>query len=119
MQALAVEARDSFGEDGLPAAGSGATSFDVVVDVYAEEGETAIAERVSSDACAALTRALAQDEEASAGLRHAVHAFVSHVLLFLRAQYPNADRVKQDRRLLSNLFWGHLVEARYAPRRPA
>ena len=113
LQALAVEARDAFGEDGTPRASNTPSSFDVVVDVYSREGNRASGEGVDSHACAELTRALGGTEEAPTGLRLAVQSFVSRTLQFLRAQYPDSNGVKQDQRLLSTLFWGHLVEARY------
>jgi hypothetical protein len=114
LQALAVEARDAFGEDGTPLTSTAPTSFDVVVDVYAREGRRATLERVDSHACTALTRALFGREEATTSRRQAVHSFVSRVLQYLRMQYPDPDKIKQDQDLLSTLFWGHLVEARYA-----
>jgi hypothetical protein len=119
LQALAVEARDAFGEDGTPGTPSSPTSFDVVVEVYAREGQRATPERVDRHACTALTQALTTKGkgETPAGLRHAVQPFVSRTLQFLRIQYPDSERVKQDQRLLSTLFWGHLVEARHAWRR--
>ena len=114
LQALAVEARDAFGEDGTPRTNTGPASFDVVVEVYAREGRRATGERVDSHACTALTRSLDGRREATIDLRQAVQAYVSRVLQFLRAQYPDSDAVKQDQGLLSTLFWGHLIEARHA-----
>lgn len=112
LQSLAVEARDAFGEDGTPR--SSPTSFDVVAEVYVQEGNHDTQEGVDSCACAALTNALADSREVTVERRHAVQPFVSMALHFLRMQYPDCDEVKADQRLLSTLFWGHLVEARYA-----
>jgi hypothetical protein len=117
LQALAIEARDAFGEDGTPRTTSSPTSFDVVVEVYAGTGHDAPTERVDRLVCAALTQALTESEEAPVGMRQTVPSFVSRTLHYLRAQYPEPETVQQDQRLLSTLFWGHLVEARHAWRR--
>ena len=117
LQVLAAEARDAFGEDGTPRTSSSPTSFDVVVEVYGGTGHGVTTERVDRLACTALTKALTESGEAPAGMRQAVPSFVSRTLHYLRAQYPEPQTVKKDQRLLSTLFWGHLVEARHAWRR--
>jgi hypothetical protein len=114
LQALAVEARDAFGEDGTERTSNSPTSFDVVVEVYAREGNRAAGEGVDSCACTALTEVLAATGDIPARRQPAVQPFVSRTLQFLRTQYPDSDEVKQDQGLLSTLFWGHLVEARHA-----
>ena len=114
LQSLAVEARDAFGEDSSPQSSDTPTSFDVVVEVYAQEGNRENEEGMDSCACTALTNALAPAGEPPTPPRLAVQPFVSMTLQFLRVQYPRCTDVKQDRALLSTLFRGHLAEARYA-----
>src|SRR5579872_1223932 len=114
LQSLAGEAHDAFGEDPSPQSSDTPTSFDVVVEVYAQEGNRNHDEGVDSCACTALSNALADAGEAPARPRLAVQPFVSMTLRFLRVQYPDCTDVKQDQALLSTLFRGHLAEARYA-----
>jgi hypothetical protein len=111
LQSLALYARDHFGEDGYPFESSIPSSFDVVAAAYAEGADP---EDASAQSGSILREHLENQGRAVAQVE--VDEFAREAVSYLRAAYPDAETVRDDdeRRSLSHLFWGNLVEARFA-----
>lgn len=114
LQVLAFYAHDHFGEDGFPYEESVPSSFDIVVDVYAREADSAGHEEICAHACDAIIERLQVQRRAPLVERPLVDEFVEMAVTYLRSQYPKAAQAAEERQMLTNLFWGNLVAARLA-----
>ena len=111
LQDLAFYARDHFGEDGHPFEDSIPSSFDVVVETYVHETDEEAVRRHAGER----VREQLQTRGANpAPAQPDVDEFVVQTVTYLQSQYPEGEEAEQDEKLLSHLFWGHLVEARLA-----
>lgn len=109
LQGLAVYARDHFGEDGYPFEASLPSSFDTVVAAYARQADQEEAQRRANTLLQDWLRSRGSDAD-----QPDVAEFVSLAMAYLRSQYPEATEVQKEQQMLTHLFWGNLVEARYA-----
>lgn len=113
MSDLALFAHRRLGEDPRPLVESRLSCLDVVVEAYARpagEPTDTISETASRDLEDHLQR---QGEHVTAPKRD-VDEFVGHALTFLETQYPRRTEARRERDVLRTLYWGHLVEARFA-----
>jgi hypothetical protein len=110
LQTLALYARDHFGEDGQDYSEGALSSLDVVVARYVSEtNPEAAVGHIAMTLCRHKERGGVSIDAARA------YTFSRMATVYLRAVHPDATHVgAYDRWLLSRLFWGHLVEARFA-----
>jgi hypothetical protein len=116
LQELAFYARDHFGEDGYSLGERAPSTFEVVVDVFSRT-TPGTGELDLQSYAGALVQERLRETFKMRGVPADVCDYVRMAIKYLRCQYPAAHRVNEDRELLGRLFWGHLVEARLAPRR--
>lgn len=111
LQSLALTALECFGEDASSFEESIPSSLDAVVMGYAEASHR-------EDAVAHVGSALRRHLQTRGwtASQTSVDEFAQMALSYLRAVYPDAAAVQDadERRALSHLFWGNLVEARSA-----
>jgi hypothetical protein len=110
LQALALYARDHFGEDGADAPDGSPSSLDVIAEGYFNRSSPEAAVDRLADSLTNRMGARGRTIEPARAW-----AFARLTVSYLGAAYPDARAIRQDeRRMLSRLFWGHLVEARFA-----
>jgi hypothetical protein len=112
FQALALYAREHFGEDGYPFKESIPSSFDLVLGVYLDPMDEGRDEPVRARASTVVQEHLCSRAGFSPVTQTAVDDFVRDALAYLRGQFTSTEDARRHQRTLSHLFWGNLVEAR-------
>jgi hypothetical protein len=114
MQGLAVFANTHLGEHQSPGEHSTPSSFEVVVEAYANNGYRAGRKQVEVRACEQVMAMLPEAEAPLADRKAEVAIFVDQSLQLLQAQYPDAAKVRPEQGLLAVLFTAHLEQAQVA-----
>jgi hypothetical protein len=114
MQGLAFFATTHLGEHRSPGERDTPSTFEVVVETYAHEGNLLGREGTEARACEQVMALLPEREAPGDDLQVEVESYVHQSLQFLEEQYPDATDVEPEQHLLAILFSAHLEQAAIA-----